>query len=142
MGKKTYHSSSVEETYALAKKIADTLTLPAVISLNGPLGAGKTHFVKGMALALGIDQEVTSPTFTLLHSYGSAEKRLHHCDFYRLKNAEEASYLGLEDYFSEGITVIEWGNKFPNLLPPSTFHISISPLSENEREFCYENSCS
>ncbi|OHE77089.1 MAG: tRNA (adenosine(37)-N6)-threonylcarbamoyltransferase complex ATPase subunit type 1 TsaE [Verrucomicrobia bacterium RIFCSPHIGHO2_12_FULL_41_10] len=114
-----------------------TLTPPTVINLEGPLGAGKTHFVKGMALALGIEQEVTSPTFTLLHSYGKSENRLHHFDFYRLKSEFEAIDLGLDDYFSEGISVVEWGNKFPQLLPPATLHITITPLGEYEREFSY-----
>jgi tRNA threonylcarbamoyladenosine biosynthesis protein TsaE len=133
----TFHSLSVEETFALAAKLVKSIQSRGIISLEGPLGAGKTHFVKGVAVALGLEEEVTSPTFTLLQIYGSKEKRLHHLDFYRLKNEAEAIDLGLEDYFSEGLTIIEWGDKFPLLLPQETIRVTIKPLENNEREISW-----
>jgi tRNA threonylcarbamoyladenosine biosynthesis protein TsaE len=133
----TFLSSNVEETLALAAKLVQSLQGRSIISLEGPLGAGKTHFVKGIAVALGIKEEVTSPTFTLLQSYGAKEKRLHHLDFYRLKEEIEAIDLGLEDYFSENLTIIEWGDKFPFLLPPETIRIIIKPLENEMREISY-----
>ena len=130
----TFHSSSVEETFALAAKLVKSIQGRGIISLEGSLGAGKTHFVKGVAVALSLEEEVTSPTFTLLQIYGSKEKRLHHLDFYRLKNEAEAIDMGLEDYFSEGLTIIEWGDKFPSFLPPETIHVTIKPLENGIRE--------
>ncbi|MFZ4116467.1 MAG: tRNA (adenosine(37)-N6)-threonylcarbamoyltransferase complex ATPase subunit type 1 TsaE [Chthoniobacterales bacterium] len=133
----TTYSSSVEETLALAAELVQSIQGRGIISLEGPLGAGKTHFVKGIAAALEIKEEVTSPTFTLLHSYGANEKRLHHLDFYRLKEEAEAIDLGLEDYFSESLTIIEWGNKFPLLLPPETIRVIIKPRENEVREISY-----
>ena len=133
----SYYSSSIDETYAVAHRLILLFGNKAIISLEGPLGAGKTHFVKGAAAALELQDEVTSPTFTLLQSYGNSEHRLHHFDFYRLNNSVEAIELGLDDYFSEGLCIIEWGDKFLNLLPPETWRVSIKPLSEHEREISW-----
>lgn len=105
-----------------------------VVALIGDLGAGKTHFVKGLAEGLGYLGEVTSPTFTLVHEYLGGLLPLYHFDFYRLETEDEALHLGLEEYLSgDGACVIEWGDKFPDLLPPHTrwFHLSIS--GENRR---------
>jgi tRNA threonylcarbamoyladenosine biosynthesis protein TsaE len=129
-----FHATSMEETNAIAAQVFQKLGEKKIVSLEGPLGAGKTHFVKGIALAMGLDDEVTSPTFTLLQSYGSSEKRLHHADFYRLQSEAEAFDLGLDDYFAEGLTIIEWGNKFSNVLPQETIRIVIKPLPEGVRE--------
>jgi len=129
-----FYSSSIEETNAIAADILQKLKKNSLISLEGPLGAGKTHFVKAIAAAMGLIDEVTSPTFTLLQSYGPPENSLHHGDFYRLENEIEALDLGLQDYFTEGLTIIEWGNKFPNILPRETIRIVITPLENEVRE--------
>ena len=129
-----FHAINIKETNAIAAQILQKLGEKGVISLEGPLGAGKTHFVKGIALAMGLIDEVTSPTFTLLQSYGSCERCLHHGDFYRLQSEAEALDLGLDDYFEEGLTIIEWGNKFPNALPQETVRIVIKPLPGDVRE--------
>lgn len=134
---KKYHSKSVTETQTFAKKILTLFDGHGVISLEGPLGAGKTHFVKGVAAALQIEEEVTSPTFTLLQSYGSPKNQLHHIDFYRLKNEEEALELGLEHCFEDNFTIIEWGDKFLNLLPHGTLRISLTPVANEEREISW-----
>lgn len=131
------YSSSLEQTEAIAHEIVFLLQGRGVISLEGPLGAGKTHFVKGAARALKINNEVTSPTFTLLHQYGSFPNSLYHLDFYRLNSEGEALDLGLEECFEEGMTIIEWGNKFLNLLPPGTLRVSLSPLENETRKISW-----
>jgi tRNA threonylcarbamoyladenosine biosynthesis protein TsaE len=127
---------SLEETATLATSLLPTLLKAEVVSLEGPLGAGKTHFVKAFALALGITQEVTSPTFTLLQSYqghGMGAQQLHHSDWYRLDSAEEALALGLEEYYGEGLMIIEWGDKFLEILPPGSLRLRIEPQADESR---------
>jgi len=125
---------SLSETRVLAERLIPLMRSVPCVSLEGPLGAGKTHFVKATASALGIGEPVSSPTFTLLHSYRSAETVLHHGDWYRLESPGDVLSLGLEDYLGEGVMMIEWGNKFPELLPPGTLRVTIQPESgENRR---------
>ena len=125
---------NVEETYALAKRIADTLQGGEVILLNGDLGAGKTTFTKGLAKALGIEDEVTSPTFTILNVYEDGRLKLNHLDMYRVDSADELAELGIEDCFDdESVTVIEW-NKFERF-DGEVIEINITPTGENERVF-------
>ena len=132
-----FYSSSVEETFMIAARLVEFIAGRGIISLEGPLGAGKTYFVKGLAVALGIEEEVTSPTFTLLQIYGAKENVLHHFDFYRLNNESEAIHLGLDDYLSEHLSVIEWGDKFPWLLPPGIIRVIIKPLENGVREIAW-----
>jgi len=116
---------SPEETWALAAELADELGPGSVIALHGDLGAGKTCFIQGYAAALGIDEPITSPTYTII---GECEGRLplHHIDLYRLSGPEEAIGLGLEEYFdANGITAIEWAERAEGLLPPNLLHIQI-----------------
>lgn len=138
LGKHT--AQSIQETAALAMTLLPLMLKSGVVSLEGPLGAGKTHFVKAAANAMGITEDVTSPTFTLLQSYGSGEKRLHHSDWYRLESEDEVLALGLEDYYEDGLIIIEWGDKFPDVLPPGTLRIRIEPRLEGTKEvrsFCW-----
>jgi len=125
---------SVQETAAIAVELLPLMLKSGVVSLEGPLGAGKTHFVKATALAMGITEDVTSPTFTLLQSYGSGENRLHHSDWYRLESEDEVLALGLEDYYHDGLVFIEWGDKFASILPPRTLRIRIEPRLEGTKE--------
>ena len=114
-------SHSPAETIALARTLAATLRRGDVLALSGDLGAGKTHFVKGLAASLGTAASVTSPTFTLIHEYPGGRLPLYHFDFYRLDDADEALRIGLDEYLDgDGICVIEWAEKFPTLLPPHT----------------------
>lgn len=113
--------ASPEETQALGARFASTLPSGAVLSLEGPLGAGKTQFAKGFAAALGHAGEVSSPTFTLVHEYGGVV----HFDWYRLDGAAEALGLGWDDYLAGGETLlVEWGGKFPELLPAGAWRLS------------------
>ncbi len=124
---------SLEETSALATFLLPELLQAKIVSLEGPLGAGKTHFVKALAQTLGITDHVTSPTFTLLQSYHSGKIPLHHSDWYRLDSAEEVLALGLEEYYGEGLMIIEWGDKFAEILPQGTLRIRMEPQPDDSR---------
>ena len=116
---------SPEETWALAAELADELGPGTVMALHGDLGAGKTCFIQGYAAALGIDEPITSPTYTLIGEY-EGRLPLHHLDLYRLSGPEEALGLGLDEYFDiDGITAIEWAERAEGLLPPDILHIQI-----------------
>ncbi len=116
---------SPEETWRLAAELAGELGPGTVIALHGDLGAGKTCFIQGYAAALGIDEPITSPTYTLIGEY-EGRLPLHHIDLYRLSGPEEALGLGLEEYFdANGITAIEWAERAEGLLPPDLLHIQI-----------------
>ncbi len=118
-------TNSPEETWALAAELADKLGRGSVIALHGDLGAGKTCFIQGLAAALGIDEPITSPTYTLIGEY-EGRLPLHHIDLYRLSGPTEALGLGLEEYFdANGITAIEWAERAEGLLPPDLLHIRI-----------------
>src|SRR3990167_2461906 len=106
-----------EETLRLGEEFAAWARDGAVFSLEGPLGAGKTQFVKGLARGLGVQEEATSPTFTLVHEYSGGRPALVHFDFYRLESAEELRTPGFDDYLGQGVLAIEWGDKFPHILP-------------------------
>lgn len=127
---------SVEETIQCgAEKIAPQLLAGTVIALTGDLGAGKTHFVKGIASGLGYEGEVTSPTFTLLHEYLGGRMPLYHLDLYRIQGAQEAIRFGIEDYLpSEGVTIIEWPERIESLLPKNAERWEIRILEDQSRE--------
>lgn len=125
-------SHSAEETFALAKRVADKLKGGEIILLNGDLGAGKTTFTKGLARALGVKETVTSPTFTYVKEY-DGRLTLYHFDMYRVSDADEVYELGLEEYFYKGgVVVVEW-NKFDDVRNPII--INVKSLGGNLREF-------
>ena len=113
---------SPEETIAYARALASGFRGGEVLGLCGELGAGKTHFAKGIAAGLGGDPAgVTSPTFTLIHEYTAGRLPLYHFDFYRLDSADEALRLGLDEYLEAGgVCLIEWADRFAALLPAHT----------------------
>ena len=118
-------TNSPEETWELAAELAGELAAGTVIALHGDLGAGKTCFIQGLAAALGIDEPITSPTYTLIGEY-EGRLPLHHIDLYRLSGPAEALGLGLEEYFdADGITAIEWAERAEGLLPSNPLHIRI-----------------
>ena len=120
--------ASEEDTRILGKELAAGIAADTTLSLEGPLGAGKTCFVKGLAEGLGIDPSgVSSPTFTLVHEYPGGRLPLVHFDFYRLNSEGELAGLGYEEYFQPpGIRAIEWGDKFPGALPGGAWRIRFS----------------
>lgn len=121
-----------EETEAFAFEYAKTLRAGDVVLLDGDMGAGKTVFSKGVAKGLGIEDEVTSPTYAYMNDY---DGRLFHYDCYRIESAEQAENLGLTDYFDMGgVCLIEWAQNIASLLPRKVKRVVIRKLSENERE--------
>jgi len=131
----TIISHSPEETFEFGRKFAATVKRGDVLALAGDLGAGKTHLVKGLAAGLGIGSEVTSPTFTLIHEYEGGRFPLYHIDLYRLDTAQEALKIGLDEYLeSAGVTVIEWADKFTEIIPGGARWIRMRALEGDERE--------
>jgi tRNA threonylcarbamoyladenosine biosynthesis protein TsaE len=113
-------SHSAADTFEAARALAAMMHPGDVLALVGDLGAGKTHWVKGLAAGLGSDAQVTSPTFTLIHEYGGGRLPLYHIDCYRLETAAELLAAGLDDYLDgRGVLAIEWAEKFPELIPSS-----------------------
>ncbi len=110
-------SDSPQKTIEIGRKLGKYLEPGDVIYLSGSLGAGKTHFAKGVALGLGVEDHVTSPTFTLINEY-EGRMPFYHVDVYRLEEEEEAHELGLEEYlYGSGVTLIEWPERIKTVLP-------------------------
>ena len=131
----TYRTASEAETVALGERLARELPPRGVVLLIGNLGAGKTTLAKGIVNGLGAaaPDEVSSPTFTLIHEYG--EGRVYHVDLYRLDEPREVATLGLEEIFErDGLVLIEWGERFPRLLPANRTEIRIRWVGDDERE--------
>lgn len=131
-----FTSQSPEETISLGRKFAQVLKVGDIVCLKGELGAGKTHFVKGMAEAFGISrQEVQSPTFTLINEYLGSPP-LYHMDCYRMESPNEALEIGAEEYFyGEGICVIEWPERIEPIIPPESIWIIIDSPDKKTRKF-------
>ncbi|XHR28783.1 MAG: tRNA (adenosine(37)-N6)-threonylcarbamoyltransferase complex ATPase subunit type 1 TsaE [Chthoniobacteraceae bacterium] len=124
-----------QETLELGRALAAELRRGDVLALAGDLGAGKTHFTKGLAEGLGVEADVTSPTFTLVHEYPGGRLPLVHIDLYRLEEPTEVLGIGLDDYlFGDGVTVIEWADKFEALMPPDVRWIRFQVLEGDDRE--------
>lgn len=132
-------SNSVEETKEIARNLAKELKAGDILTLYGDLGAGKTHFVKGVASAFQIDEtKVHSPTFTLVNEYQGLLP-LYHFDCYRLKNIDEVIDIGFEDYvYSNAICCIEWPDLVTRLLPESYIRVSIDHLTDTKRHIIIE----
>ena len=131
----TIISNSPEATLRIGAKVATELRGGEVMALCGDLGAGKTHFVKGIVLGLGGEpQDVTSPTFTLVHEYRACRLPVFHFDFYRLEAESELRNIGWDDYLREdGVLLIEWAERFPDAFPKGTRFIHFEISSETER---------
>ena len=131
-------TNSAEETIAFGRKLAETLAPPKLVLLRGDLGAGKTTLVKGIAAAFEAaeEEDVTSPTFTLVHEYRSPRANLYHIDLYRIDTQRELETLGLDDLRadSNGILLIEWGEKFPRLQRERDVEISLVRDGESGRK--------
>jgi tRNA threonylcarbamoyladenosine biosynthesis protein TsaE len=126
--------SSTDAAQAFAEAWASHLSGGEIFALHGVLGAGKTQLAKGLARGLGFTGPVTSPTFTMIHEYVGGRLPLYHVDLYRVSSETEAVDLGLEDYFNAGgVTVIEWPNRVPSLLPAHTQHWELEVVSLTER---------
>lgn len=128
-----FHTSSEDETIALGERIARTLPAKGVVLLIGNLGAGKTTLAKGIVKGRGAasPDEVSSPTFTLIHEYSD---RVYHVDLYRLDDPRAVARLGLDELFDrDALVLIEWGERFPELLPEDRTEIRLTRTDGNNR---------
>lgn len=135
MKRRTYETRSEEETIALGAELARGWSLPAFVMLIGNLGAGKTTLAKGVAEGLGVTrrEEVSSPTFPLVHEYGEGGQ-LAHVDLYRLDTLEEVESLGLDETVARAsVTLLEWAERFPEILPKERIEIRIEARPDESR---------
>lgn len=131
-----YTSKSVDDTLELAENIESEKFPGMLICLNGDLGSGKTVFVKGFAKALGIEDNITSPTFNIIKEYESGELPLYHMDVYRFDEIEED--IGIKDYFVKGgVTIIEWSELIKKDLPEERLEIKFKIIDENTRKLVF-----
>lgn len=140
----TLITNNPEETIALAQKIAVLLRGGEVIALNGDLGAGKTCFSQALGKALGVTNNITSPTFVVMKIYETNQKNIKifcHIDAYRLSSENELEAIGALDYFKNKntISIIEWAEKIKKILPTDTIFVNITQLDETKRKFVVEN---
>ena len=134
------YSSSLADTDFIGNSLAKHLPVGITVSLNGPLGAGKTRLVQAIAAGCNIPVSlVLSPTFVLCRQY-EGTRSIAHLDAYRIKDDEEFWELGVEEYFgATGITLVEWGNRVKNCLPPSRIDISIDIIDNDKRRFHFSS---
>ena len=136
-----FDSIAPGQTAAHGRALAADARPGEVWALVGDLGAGKTHFVQGIVEGVGAPTPATSPTFALVHEYTGGRLPVFHFDFYRLETSGEALALGLEEYLDgDGLTVIEWADKFPALLPPGTRWFRFEILDGDRRRIVESSS--
>ncbi|MBA3531006.1 MAG: tRNA (adenosine(37)-N6)-threonylcarbamoyltransferase complex ATPase subunit type 1 TsaE [Ardenticatenales bacterium] len=127
-------SENPQQTHALGAQLGTLLRPGDTILLHGDLGAGKTHFTQGIARGLGITEAVRSPTFTLVNEYHEGRLPLYHIDLYRLMGDGEIATVGVEEYFeTDGVTVVEWPERGEAWLPADALHLTLTPISEQQR---------
>ena len=127
-----YISHSPEETMNFASEIAKKLNVGDVIVLNGDLGSGKTKFTEGILKYFGLEDEVSSPTFTIVNEYNAKNLNIYHFDVYRFSDSSEFYAIGGEDYFSQGLCIIEWGTLISDALPNEYIEINFEKYTEND----------
>jgi len=137
VGNREFITNSAEETIELGKKLAAELRTPKLVLLRGDLGAGKTTMVKGIAEAFDAasQDDVTSPTFTLIHEYRGPEVSVYHIDLYRIETIRELETLGLDELIGDerNVVLIEWGEKFPKLVKERDVEIAIERMGAESR---------
>ena len=122
----TYESFSTDDTKKIAAGIAKKAKAGDIFCLSGDLGAGKTQFAKGFAEGLGITQDITSPTFTIVHEYSGGRLHLYHFDVYRINSSDEMFDIGCDEmFFGNGVCVIEWAERIKDIIPKGAVFISI-----------------
>ena len=131
---------SPQETIEAAIKIGALLQPGDMIAFKGGLGAGKTTFTRGLAIGMGLDDKVSSPTFALVNEYRGKTFNLYHFDMYRINTEEGLESTGFYDYdFENNIAVVEWSENIYEFLPKNTIYITINSLNENDREIFLED---
>ncbi len=130
-----FTSKSALETREFGRQFAARCYRGAVIALQGDLGTGKTQFVKGLALGLDYNRDVTSPTFSLLHEYEGGRLPLYHFDWYRMEGAAEIDRLDIDEYFQgDGVSVVEWADRFRDSIPEVATWLLFRETSRDERQ--------
>ena len=128
-------SKSEDDTLAFAKQLASKLDKKDIVVLTGELGSGKTKFTEGFLGFFVLEKEISSPTFTIVNEYNAANGlNIYHFDVYRLSDTEEFYAIGGEEYFENGICIIEWGELILDALPKDYIHITFEKISDNENE--------
>ncbi len=127
-----FQSENEKDTKNFAKSLASHLDKNDVIVLTGDLGSGKTKFVEGILSHFGLENEISSPTFTIVNEYEKNKTKLYHFDVYRLEDSSEFYEIGGEEYFENGICLIEWGELIQDALPKEYLHITFSKDDNNE----------
>lgn len=130
----TYISNNINDTTDLSYEFAKYLKHSDIVVLNGELGSGKTVFMQGIAKYFGIENEVSSPTFTIVNEYITNDINIYHFDVYRLNDEHQFMDTIGTEYFENGISIIEWGNIIKNILPKNTIYIDITKIDENSRK--------
>ena len=131
-----FESSSAEDTYEFAYRMASKAQPGQVYALIGDLGVGKTVFTKGFAKGLGIEEPVSSPTFTILQIYEEGRLPLYHFDVYRIEEPEEMEEVGFDDYvYGDGVCLIEWAGRIEEILPEDTITVMISKDLEKGTDY-------
>ena len=130
-----FSSNNENETKQFAEKLASKLNKGDIIVLSGELGSGKTKFTEGILKYFNLDNEISSPTFTIVNEYSTPQFSIFHFDVYRLADEDEFLAIGGEEYFEKGVCIIEWGEMLENLLPPEYIKINFSKddLDESKR---------
>lgn len=131
-------SDGVEMTEAIGAKFAKTLSGTEVVALHGDLGAGKTAFVRGVTSGLNINDDVSSPTFAIVHEYQAPSFPVYHFDMYRINSCDDLYSTGYFDYIETGVMLIEWSENIKNWLPENVIDIHIIKESENVRKIIFE----
>ncbi len=135
----TFISNSPAETEAIGRQVAENIGVGSVLALKGDLGSGKTLFVKGVVAGLGSSADVTSPTFTIVHEYRGGRLPVYHFDLFRVENPQALARLGLDDYFfGDGISVIEWADRFREFVPEQARWIFFEIKSETQRAITFQ----
>ena len=117
---------NIDDTAKLGTNLGKLLNAGDIICLTGDLGVGKTHITKGIAKGLGINDNITSPTFTIVNEYDGGRLKLNHFDVYRVSDPDEIYAIGFDDYiFSDAVSIIEWANYIEEILPNDLLHIDI-----------------
>ena len=128
----TFISKNEQETIEFAKDFAKKLNKGDIIVLSGELGSGKTKFVQGVLSYFGLENEISSPTFTIVNEYTSSDINIYHFDVYRLEDEDEFYAMGGEEYFANGICLIEWGEMIESILPKPYTKIIFSKAAHND----------
>jgi len=135
----TFISNSPAETEAIGRRFAEDVGVGSVLALQGELGSGKTLFTKGFVAGVGSNATVSSPTFTIVHEYRDGRLPLYHFDFFRVEDRQSLARLGLDDYFfGDGVSVIEWADRFPEFVPNQARWIRFEIKSENQRAIIFQ----